>query len=248
LRGVPIGVSVRAVHSLADAAEFIHLSSGALPLRIVRSNRARRYVLKLSRDAEVRLTIPRGGSLEYARGFLRANMEWLARAAARQASRPEVPRIWGIGTEIFWRGERVPILPAAGGAGVMFGAECARADLTQEDLRPALEGRMRQIGARELPEVVLHFVQAHQLSGLVQRVSVRGQRSRWGSCSRRGTVSLNWRLVQTPLFVRDYVVLHELMHLRQMNHSARFWREVAGVCPDYKRAERWLNEHAFLLR
>ena len=78
----------------------------------------------------------------------------------------------------------------------------------------------------------------------VRRVSVRNQRSRWGSCSRRGTISLNWRLIQTPVFVRDYVILHELAHLRQMNHSARFWREVARLCPDFQIAEAWLKRHS----
>jgi hypothetical protein len=82
----------------------------------------------------------------------------------------------------------------------------------------------------------------------VCRVVVRNQRTRWGSCSRRGTLSLNWRLVQAPVFVRDYIILHELMHLREMNHSARFWRLVEAACPDYAMAERWLKAHANLLR
>jgi hypothetical protein len=82
----------------------------------------------------------------------------------------------------------------------------------------------------------------------VRRVTVRNQRSRWGSCSRRGTISLNWRILQAPPAVRDYLILHELMHLREMNRSARFWREVERACPDYKQAERWLKHHSALLR
>jgi predicted metal-dependent hydrolase len=78
-------------------------------------------------------------------------------------------------------------------------------------------------------------------------VTVRNQRSRWGSCSRRGTISLNWRLVQAPGFVRDYLVLHELAHLKEMNHSRRFWSEVARLCPDFAEAERWLKQHSTLL-
>jgi predicted metal-dependent hydrolase len=77
---------------------------------------------------------------------------------------------------------------------------------------------------------------------------VRNQRSRWGSCSPRGTISLNWRLIQAPPNVRDYIILHELCHLRQMNHSDRFWREVASVCPDYQRAELWLKRNGDLLK
>jgi predicted metal-dependent hydrolase len=83
---------------------------------------------------------------------------------------------------------------------------------------------------------------------MISRVTVRSQRSRWGSCSIKKTISLNWRLIQTPGFVADYIILHELMHLREMNHSRRFWRHVEQVCPDYARAEAWLKAHAGLLR
>jgi predicted metal-dependent hydrolase len=102
------------------------------------------------------------------------------------------------------------------------------------------------LAARELPARVLELSARHQLT--VRRITIRSQRSRWGSCSRHGTISLNWRLVQAPVFVRDYLVLHELAHLREMNHSPRFWREVARLCPNFAEAERWLKEHAGLLR
>jgi predicted metal-dependent hydrolase len=69
---------------------------------------------------------------------------------------------------------------------------------------------------------------------------VRDQQSRWGACSPKGTITLNWRLVQVPPFVCDYVLIHELMHRRELNHSRRFWRHVASVCPRYREARRWL--------
>jgi len=76
---------------------------------------------------------------------------------------------------------------------------------------------------------------------------VRDQRSRWGSCSLQGTISLNWRLVQTPDFVRDYIIYHELMHLWEMNHSERFWARVEEVCPAWRDAELWLKRNGSLL-
>jgi predicted metal-dependent hydrolase len=97
-----------------------------------------------------------------------------------------------------------------------------------------------------LPPRVLELAAQHGLP--VRRITVRSQKSRWGSCSRRGTISLNWRLIQTPAFVSDYICLHELVHLRQMNHSPGFWREVERVCPDYRMAKHWLKEHSGLLR
>jgi predicted metal-dependent hydrolase len=102
-----------------------------------------------------------------------------------------------------------------------------------------------KLAARELPSRVAELANEHQF--VVRRVSVRNQKSRWGSCSRQGTISLNWRLIQTPTFVRDYITLHELAHLKEMNHSKRFWREVARLCPDFARAERWLKDHSDLL-
>ena len=74
-------------------------------------------------------------------------------------------------------------------------------------------------------------------------ITVRDQRSRWGSCSSRGTLSFNYRLVFAPPKVLDYVVVHELCHLTHMNHSKNFWSMVASVMPDYKDCKNWLKEH-----
>jgi predicted metal-dependent hydrolase len=92
---------------------------------------------------------------------------------------------------------------------------------------------------RELPARLSELAAQHQLS--VSRVSVRNQKWRWGSCSRSGHICLNWRLVLMPEWIRDYVIIHELMHLKRMDHSPRFWKLVAGACPDYRAARAWLR-------
>lgn len=79
-------------------------------------------------------------------------------------------------------------------------------------------------------------------------VSIRSQRTRWGSCSSRLQISLNWRLIMAPDEVSDYVIYHELAHLTHMNHSKRFWQLVADYLPDYKNAEKWLKTHHELLK
>jgi predicted metal-dependent hydrolase len=101
-------------------------------------------------------------------------------------------------------------------------------------------------GKRELPPRLLEL--AAGLGLAVSRVSVRNQKWRWGSCSRKGHVCLNWRLVDAPDWVRDYVMIHELMHLRQMNHSRKFWKLVADACPGYQSARRWLRENGRTLQ
>jgi len=82
----------------------------------------------------------------------------------------------------------------------------------------------------------------------VTRVTIRNQRTRWGSCGREGHICLNWRLVVMPDFVRDYVIVHELMHLRRLDHSRAFWRLVETAYPDYRRARLWLRQHGSSLR
>ena len=99
---------------------------------------------------------------------------------------------------------------------------------------PALRARARL----ELPDALRALAASQDVT--VTRVSVRNQRSRWGACSAQGSITLNWRLILVPAFVREYVMLHELMHRRELNHSRRFWRHVAAVCPRYQEARRWL--------
>jgi predicted metal-dependent hydrolase len=106
----------------------------------------------------------------------------------------------------------------------------------------ASERELRARAARELPARLRAI--AGSLNLEVRRVSVRNQRWRWGSCSRDGHICLNWRLIVVPERVRDYVMIHELMHLRRMDHSPAFWALVAAACPDYQEARRWLGDAA----
>jgi len=215
---------------------------------MVRNSRARRYLLRLQADGIARVTIPRGGSTTFARQFVERHLTWLERELQRLRTGPRRPVAWTIGTEVLLRGNLAHIEPGSDGEPktVQLGGETVRIPDMTADLRPAIESALRRLAARELPNRLLELAGRHGLT--VRRVTVRNQKSRWGSCSQRGTISLNWRLIQNPEFVRDYICLHELMHLRQMNHSPAFWCEVERVCPDYQTAERWLKEHPGLLR
>jgi predicted metal-dependent hydrolase len=96
--------------------------------------------------------------------------------------------------------------------------------------------------ARELV-TMLCDEEADALDVRWSRIVIRDQRSRWGSCSTRGTLSFNWRLVLAPFEVLDYVVVHELCHLREPNHSNRFWRLVESRRPGWRAQRDWLHEH-----
>jgi predicted metal-dependent hydrolase len=112
-------------------------------------------------------------------------------------------------------------------------------------LRPIVDRWYRAKAEHELPRRLMAL--ARQLDIQVAGVAVRDQRSRWGACSAQGRITLNWRLIRVPEFVRDYVLLHELMHRRELNHSRRFWRLVASCCPWHAEAREWLKREGKLL-
>lgn len=107
------------------------------------------------------------------------------------------------------------------------------------EVRADDDPRLRELASTVLPARLLEL--AAGLGRTVSGISVRAQRTRWGSCSPSGRISLNWRLVQMPHSVRDYVLLHELTHLLHLNHSKRFWRELDRVCPWHRAARAWLK-------
>jgi predicted metal-dependent hydrolase len=80
------------------------------------------------------------------------------------------------------------------------------------------------------------------------RLQIRGQRTRWASCSSTGAMSFNWRLLLAPAEILDYVVEHEVAHLERLDHSPRFWRLLASRCPDWREHEAWLRRHGHALK
>lgn len=234
-----------AVSPMPPAAPKVATSADSIVFE--RSHRARNYRLTLRRDGVAVATIPARGSEREARRFVEKHREWLERARARQRHRPRAAEVWTVGTHVLWRGDMIEIRFASEGAKpqVCLAADVFRVPRLEGDLRPTMEAHFARRARIELPARTWELA---AITGVeVKQVTVRNQRSRWGSCSANGTISLNWRLVQTPDFVRDYIIFHELMHLREMNHSSRFWARVEEVCPDWRDAERWIKRNGSLV-
>jgi predicted metal-dependent hydrolase len=210
-------------------------------VRLRRHRQARRYTLRVqAATREIVLTMPPRGSLREAHAFAQKHGGWIA---ARLRRLPEaVP--FEHGTLVPLRGEQHRIVhrrsrgtvwveTADDGEGLICVTGEARhhnrrvCDFLKREARADLE-----IASRRAAET---------LGVTIKRVSIRDQSSRWGSCSTSGVLSYSWRLVLAPSFVLDYLAAHEVAHLVEMNHSARFWRLVDSICPDMRRAKVWLD-------
>jgi predicted metal-dependent hydrolase len=225
----------------AGAAPNVAPAPGPPPVEFVRVARARRYILRVRADGTLRVTVPRWGSRREAEAFVREQQRWVERERIRVREQ-HTPVTWKDGHEILFRGAMVRIGVEVRGArnAITYGDRTVLANGI-DDVRGVVEADLRALARAELEPRLRGLAAVQGLD--VRRVTIRNQRSRWGSCARNGSIALNFRLVQMPPDVRDYVLLHELMHLRHPNHSRRFWRQVASVCPGFRDAERWLRVH-----
>jgi hypothetical protein len=218
---------------------------------IVRPSRRRSLALRLDPAGAVRVAAPHGLPLTLIRDFVRQHLDWVrAKQVELAATRARQQQVLGDGQTIPCLGEslRLEIVQGAARSQARRDGEWLRVQRANDaPVCEILEQWYRREAARVFPQRVAYWAQ--QVGRAPARIVIRGQRTRWGSCSARGTVSLNWRLLQAAPEYLDYVIVHELCHLWQRNHAPRFWREVARVMPDYPRWRRGLRHVAaqFLL-
>ena len=218
-----------------------------------RSDRARHARIVVD-AAGVEVVIPRRMALRHVEPFVEEKRAWIERTLRRIRSAEASA---GIRLE---DGGSVPYLGRALALGVrvepgrvrphvaLRGDELrvAVADAGRAALRDALEGWYRR---RARLEVAPRLDAACARAGTsYERLSIRGQRTRWASCSSNGTMSFNWRLLMAPEEILDYVVEHEVAHLEVLDHSPGFWRLVARRSPRYREHERWLRRRGPALR
>lgn len=231
-------------------SDQIPAPDGSIRVEYYRHPRAKRYRLLFRQDGTARCTIPRGGSLNDARRFVAQQEPWLVDRwksfRARKLESGDVAQQ----RSVMVRGENIPV-PDTGhldaGASVRIGDIEFQWVSSQGDAKSQFEAELRRRAVAELPERLMVLARRHGLEDRVSRITVRAQRTRWGSCTRRGAISLNWRLMQLPPAVCDYIIVHELAHLRHLNHSRQFWAEVERLCPDYVESETWLRHHGRLV-
>ncbi len=207
-----------------------------------RHSRARRYTLRIHAGSrEVILTMPPRGSVRDARAFAQKHGAWIAARlrrlpdAAPFADGAVLP-LRGVAHRVTHRPDRrgTVWIEQGGEAGPLI---CVAGEAPHLPRRVA--DFLRREAHRDLSVASRRAAEAIGVS--VRRISVRDQSSRWGSCSSSGVLSYSWRLILAPPFVLDYLAVHEVAHLVEMNHSPRFWRVVHRHCADAERAKAWLD-------
>lgn len=223
---------------MTASPEFLSLADGRdIPVHIRHSQRARRILLHVGvYDGKVEIVLPPGTSPREGLGFAATQTGWVA---------DQLSRI----------GDAVPFTDAA--TFPLLGQPVTIRRTDSRSALPVLEANELRVGGREdtVPGRVRRWIRARALDEIrpradamgerlgrkPARISMRDTRSRWGSCSRDGNLNFSWRLVMAPEHVLDYVVAHEVAHLRELNHSDRFWALVDTLSPDVGQARGWLR-------
>jgi len=214
--------------------------------KIVRSRR-RTITLVVMQDSSVVVRAPLHASLPYIESMVRKKSGWIRKKLLEVSLRPK-PSV-----KEFINGEEFLYI---GRAYTLCFVEQAAKDIELTD-KLCLSARIKPI-ARHALRRWYKFAALKVIGERCQwyadatgykpaSLKVTDAKRRWGSCGSKGTLNFSWRLIMAPLEIIDYVVVHELAHIGQLNHSPAFWQKVADILPDYKKRERWLKENGGLL-
>lgn len=234
----------------------LQLGSGAIPYDLRRSRRARRLRITV-RPEGVEVVAPLRASSREIEDFVLRHAGWVAgkvSALRRTLDAHPGPERLSAGGRVFLRGRAVELRVTKGGARAAVscrdGLEVRVPERLGEDEREAvveaaLRHWLRRAARQDAERLVLRHGPPHGLVPTALRI--KDQKLLWGSCSSRGTLNLNWRLILAPEAVLEYVVVHELCHLRVRNHQPAFWRLVGALLPGYEAQRRWLRANGHLL-
>lgn len=206
-------------------------------IAVRRSSRARRVRLVAKAGTGVELVLPARGGEDAARALIRTHRAWIAEQHARLGE-----RLLGLERPgVVWRhGVPVPLALRPGGRARVLSTDDRVIIAAPPD---ADLGRLVERWYREHTRAVAEALIADLPEPHPAALRIADGSSRWGSCSRTGTVSLSWRLMLAPFQVLDYVVVHELCHLRHLDHGRAFWAAVEELRPDWRDAHDWLRAH-----
>jgi len=213
-----------------------------------RSFRARRTRIEISQRTGLTVVVPRSYSVSRIPGLLKSKEEWISKQLAKIADAKSLPppKHLEAGDCVNYLGHDLVLIKQENHHAddvVIRGNELViNPDLFSNGLlEPTLERWYRAEAAKLINDIARRL--SSQIHVKYRRIVIRGQKTRWGSCSRRENLNFNWKLIMAPQPVVEYVVIHELLHLKEMNHSRKFWELVASYCPDWREHKKWLKQH-----
>jgi len=235
----------------------ISINGSEISYQIKYSNRRRSVQIKITPAGGIEVAAPVRLPLKEIEYILRLRSAWITMQLARLAKLAANPLNSALedGAQLLFLGEprqlsvsfspvkRARVSLAEGRLLVELPLECAENDGAA--LRDVLQKWYIRSARKLLAERTAYW--AEKIAVRPQHISIRDQKTRWGSASQRGNVNYNWRIVMAPLATTDYLVVHELCHIKIANHSAVFWLLVSQFIPDYKRHRAWLRQHGALL-
>ncbi len=230
--------------------DHIEIDAGETPVRIrLRTNpRAQRYLLRLPADhSGPVLTVPKGGDLGRAERFARQHISWLIE---RLEGRPDHVALHS-GDYVPLRGEDHLIVPTGKLRGLVSigSANCGSPALHVPGAEDHISRKVISWLKAQAKSDLTARAEEHaaEIGKKIAAISVRDTKSRWGSCASNGRLSFSWRLILAPPEILDYVAAHEVAHLKEMNHSDRFWRLCTDLAPQTPEARIWLKENGLRL-
>jgi predicted metal-dependent hydrolase len=214
--------------------------------QLIRSKR-KTIAIIVQRDGKVIVRAPLNASERQIRQFVELKIGWILEKKAQAQEQPlQTARQFTAGERFPYLGQEYALSVVSGPrAGLRFEGGFSLNQNSQAEAALLFERWYKAAARKVLTERVRFYAQKFGLK--YQTIRISSARTRWGSCSSRGALSFTWRLVMAPLEVVDYVVVHELAHLRVQNHSAAFWAEVAQMMPDFKRQRDWLKKNGRFL-
>lgn len=231
--------------------EYLRIGAKVIEYELRKSSKAKRVSISI-KNGRVSVAIPTGFTFEYAKNFLEDNKEWVLRHLQKQMSASQKIRQknYTSGEKLLYRGRSYPLIIeeviSSEYFAVFKGSRIVvyiPPDLAPEEkpqmVKSLIEEWYKGQAQKLLPEQVDYY--AKMLNTPFNRLKVKDQKTRWGSCSNKGNINLNWRIIMAPHQVAAYVIIHELTHLRHMNHSKEFWKMVESSLPEYKKWKKWLT-------
>ncbi len=225
----------------------VRISGSSVPFTLKRSARAKQVWLRIGLGTGLVVVAPPGMHVREVEKVILKKADWIKKHLSHIDEPYKITKkpLVKDGLPIPYLGKEftLRVLPAGdeGPAVTLTGGEIVveTPDRGESALMGALKGWYKDMARKVIPERVERLSDGHK----VGRVSIRDQSTRWGSCSPKGNLSFNLRLMMAPMRVVDYLIIHELTHLEHQNHSKRFWDKVAKRCPKYVEYEEWLKKH-----